>query len=343
MVLDATAVKSLELFENIHDNTSKATLFALMNETVTPMGGRLLRHWMSNPLSKLDPINRRLSTVELFTKEPLLQHKTRSILSEFCDIERLSTRIALGNIKPNELIKLSHSLEKIPTLKNLIEDYTNILQKNLFENLDPSNDFVLLINKNINPNATGNIGDGNIIAENVNSELDRLRQILKIGEKWIDNYILKEQKNHNLVSMKIKQNNHLGYFIEISNKEQNNIPAHFTKKQVMINVTRYISEPLKEWETEIIDAELNIFEIEQKMYQLLLNELSIFIPYLQKTSHSIAILDCLSNFAYLADTRRYVKPNFENTLDLLIEDGRHPVIEALNPNLDYVPNNISTS
>ncbi len=106
MVLDATAVKSLELFENIHDNTSKATLFALMNETVTPMGGRLLRHWMSNPLSKLDPINRRLSTVELFTKEPLLQHKTRSILSEFCDIERLSTRIALGNIKPNELIIL---------------------------------------------------------------------------------------------------------------------------------------------------------------------------------------------------------------------------------------------
>ncbi len=341
MVLDATAVKSLELFENIHDNTSKATLFALMNETVTPMGGRLLRHWMSNPLSKLDPINRRLSTVELFTKEPLLQHKTRSILSEFCDIERLSTRIALGNIKPNELIKLSHSLEKIPTLRNLIEDYTNILPKNLFENLDPSSDFVLLINRNINPNATGNIGDGNIIAENVNSELDRLRQILKIGEKWIDNYILKEQKNHNLVSMKIKQNNHLGYFIEISNKEQNNIPAHFTKKQVMINVTRYISEPLKEWETEIIDAELNIFEIEQKMYQLLLNELSIFIPYLQKTSHSIAILDCLSNFAYLADTRRYVKPNFENTLDLLIEDGRHPVIEALNPNLDYIPNNIS--
>ena len=340
MILDATAIRSLELFENTQDHTSHATLLELMDETVTPMGGRLLRHWIANPLADLHKIQLRLESVELFQQDALLQHKVRGLLAEMGDIERLVTRISMGTAKPDELNKLAYSLEKIPDLRKLLEPFDSIFPTGLYSDLDPSRDFVHLIRKTIMDDFDGEVGGGGIITKGFNQELDRLRDIIETGESWLDDYIKEQEDLTGISSIKIKQNNHLGYFLDISKKELKKIPENYIRKQVMVNTTRYFTEELKNWETEILEAEVKILELEEQIYKNLLNELSAFTITLQKTSQSLAVLDCLSSFAYLADRNNYCKPEFIDSRDYYITAGRHPVIEALNTSQPYVPNDV---
>jgi len=340
MILDATAIKSLELFENTQDNSSYASLLELMDETVTAMGGRLLRHWMANPLADLEKINTRLNAVELFHKDALLQHNIRSILSEMGDIERSVTRISMGSAKPDELIKLAYSLEKIPELKKKLDPFKSTFPRDLIDTIDPSRDFVALIRKVIKSEPEGDVGGGGIIVRGYNDELDRLRDVIEKGEDWIDEYIETEKDRTGIESYKIKQNNHLGYYIDISKKELKKVPDNYVRKQVMVNTTRYFTEALKDWETEVLEAEVKILDLEEALYNSLLEELSNFTATLQQTSQSLAVLDCLSSFAYLADRRKYNKPQFRHTNDYLIHGARHPVIEALNPSDTYVPNDV---
>jgi DNA mismatch repair protein MutS len=341
MVLDAQAIRSLELFENTQDHSSHASLLDLMDETVTPMGGRLLRHWMANPLASKDRIEKRLDAVELFQTDPLLQHRVRSILSEMGDIERLVTRISMRKAKPDELIKLAYGLEQIPDLRSLLTIYTDRFPIDLITNIDPSTDFVTLIRSSIRDNPEGSVGEGKIIREGINQELDRLQAIIAKGESWLDEYLESEMQVTGITSIKVKQNNHLGYFMDIAKKDLDKVPESYARKQVMVNSTRYFTEELKNWETDILEAEIKILELEEAIYNNILTELAKFTSVLQRTSQSLAILDCLANFAYLADRRQYTKPTLtaENTYQ--IKGGRHPVIEALNPGTDYVPNDLN--
>jgi DNA mismatch repair protein MutS len=340
MTLDVTAVKGLELFNNTQDQTIHATLLQLMDETITPMGGRLLRHWMANPLANLSQINQRLASVVLFIDDPLLKHSIRSTLSEIGDIERLITRISLMTARPDELIKLASSLEKIPLIKDSLLPLEKHFPNNLIHSIDPCIDIVTLIRKTIYDEPSSSIGDGNVIRNGFNNELDHLRKVSDEGKDWIESFIQKEKQRTKLESLKIKSNNVFGYFIEISKRELERVPSNYIRKQAMVNVSRYFCEELKNWETDVLEAEMKIQELEVTLFRSIMKQLTQFIDPLQITSHAIAQLDCLSSYAYLAERRNYCKPSFNEGKSLIIEGLRHPVIEALNQSQEYVPNDL---
>lgn len=340
MTLDSTAIKGLELFENNQDHSAFATLFSLMNETVTPIGSRQLRHWMANPLAEAKKINERLDAVAALKNDAILLHTIRSILKEIGDIERLTTRISIGSAKPHELIKLAQSLETVPELKEKLRPLKNQFPNGLIDNLDPGIDISTLIRKTIMEEPGRNLGEGKIINSGINQELDRLINIMQEGKSWINTYIEKEQTRTGLSNIRIKQNNVLGYFIEISKKETDNIPENFIRKQIMINVERYVTEELKNWESEVLSAEIKVQELETSIYNNTLNELSRFVNVLQSTAKHIADIDCLACFSYLAERRDYCKPQFNDNKSLIISGGRHPVIESINQSVPYVPNDI---
>ncbi|OLS26191.1 MAG: DNA mismatch repair protein MutS [Candidatus Heimdallarchaeota archaeon LC_2] len=340
MTLDSTAIKGLELFENNQDHTAYASLFNLMNETVTPIGSRQLRHWMANPLAEINKINERLNAVTALKNDAILLHTVRSILKDIGDIERLTTRISIRTVKPYELIKLAQSLENIPDLKEKLKPVKNKFPNDLIENLDPCTDISTLIRRTIVEEPGINFGEGKIIKLGINQELDRLISIMKEGKSWLTKFIEKEQKRTGLKNIRIKQNNVMGYFIEISKREVEKVPEEYIRKQIMINVERYFTEELKNWESEILSSEIKIQELETSIYNNTLQELSQFINILQTTANQIADIDCLSSFSYLAERRDYCKPQFNEEKSLTITGGRHPVIESINQSIPYVPNDI---
>jgi DNA mismatch repair protein MutS len=340
MTLDSTAIKGLELFENNQDHTEYASLYSLMNETVTPIGSRQLRHWMANPLAEIEKINERLNAVNALKNDPILLHSIRSILKEIGDIERLTTRISIGSAKPYELIKLTESLETIPKLKEHLNPVKNQFPNGLVDNLDPCTDISTLIRKVIVEEPSTTMGEGKIINSGINHELDRLVNIMLEGKSWITKYIDREQQSTGILNIRIKQNNVLGYFIEISKKEVSKVPDHFIRKQIMINAERYVTEELKNWESEILSAEIRVQELESTIFSNTLEELAQFVNILQTTSKQIADIDCLSSFSYLAERRDYCKPQFNKKNSLVITGGRHPVIESINQSIPYVPNDV---
>jgi len=340
MTLDSTAIKGLELFENNQNHSEYASLFELLDETVTPIGSRQLRHWTANPLADIDKINARLNAVEALVQDSILLHTVRSILKEIGDIERLTTRISIGSAKPIEMIKLAQSLEKIPELKEKLNPISNYFPADLISKLDPCLDISTQIRKEISEISSGRIGDGTTIQIGINSELDRLITIMTEGKSWLTSYTVKEQNRTGITNIRVKQNNVLGYFLEISKRDTEKVPDDFIRKQIMINVERYVTQELKDWESEVLTAEIQISDLEIKIYNNLLKELSQFVKLLQTTSRQIADIDCLSSFAYLADRRQYCKPEFKDKNSLIITGGRHPVIESLNQNSPYVPNDV---
>ena len=340
MTLDSTAIRGLELFQNAHDHTSNASFLELMDETITPMGGRLIRSWIANPLAQKKKIDERLEVVELFWSNEILLHETRSLFSEIGDIERLITRISMGSARPDELQKLSSSLKVLPVLLQKLETFHDHFPVDLIKAIDPCTDVVDFIDKTLVSDSSNTVGSGLVIKVGYNTELDRLSKILKEGKNWLDLYLDREKKDTQIESMKIRQNNHFGYFLEVSKRELSKIPDYFVRKQAMVNATRYITDELKGWEIDIIDAEINIFELESNLYKSILQSISEHIDILQTTSTAISQLDCLSSFSFLAERRNYQKPVINEDRGYKVIGARHPVIEALNQDQDYVPNDI---
>ncbi|MCY3413307.1 MAG: DNA mismatch repair protein MutS [Candidatus Heimdallarchaeota archaeon] len=338
MTLDATAIKSLELFSNTQDNTSYGSLYQLLNETVTPMGSRLLRHWIANPLAEKLLIDERLHAVELFRNETVLHNEVRYSMEGMGDIERLITRISMGHAKATELIRLAESLESLPELVNKLKQYRTHFPKGLLQSIDPCEDLAHLIRRSIADDPEGNVGEGKTIKRGFNEELDKLRALMNDGQLWMDQFIESQREKYGL-SIKIKQNNSIGYFIEVSKKDMKFVPDHYVRKQVMVNVTRYITEELKEWEKDVLEAEIKILDLEQLIYKNVLDQMSKYTPQLQITSNAIAVIDCLSSHAYLSERMNYCRPKIKDDDTLLIRGGRHPVIEALNAE-PYVPNDL---
>lgn len=341
MTLDATAIKSLELFTNTQDNSSFASLYELMSETVTPMGSRLMRHWIANPLGRRGDIEERLDAVELLMKEDMIQHTLRSTLSTVGDIERLITRISIGSAKPDEIIRLVNSLETLPSLLKIIGEIKDGFPKGLIDSIDTCDDLVYLIRKSIREQPQGSVGEGKIIQEGYNEELDRLITIISEGLAWVDRYVEREKQRTSIQSMKIKQNNVFGFYIEVSRKDLDKIPENYVKKQVMVNAARFFTEELKNWERDVLESEVKILDLETRLYRNLLAQMSEYTPSLQTTSNAIAILDCLSSNAYLAERRSYNRPNINDGNSFVIRGGRHPVIESIATDQLYIPNDVN--
>ena len=337
--MDRFTVKNLELFSS--NNNGGTSLIDVLDQTNTPMGGRMLRHWVKFPLRDIEKINSRLDVVESLIKEEKVFDSVLSRLKKIADIERIAAKIVTLKIGPRALLQLGYSLIEIDVIKKTLLSSKNKDLKIYGKKFLKSDKITKLILKTINEDAPVSIIKGNTIASGVSKELDELRELLSHGKGGLDSMLEMESNRTQIPSLKISFNNVFGYYIEVRNTHKDKVPEEWIRKQTLVNAERYITEELKEFETKIFGAEEKIKSIENLIYQNLLNDLQKELKILKNNSKIIAQLDVLSSFSLSAIKENYCRAKFTKGTILEINDGRHPVIESsLPPGENYIPNDL---
>ncbi len=337
MVLDQGTIRNLELFKNIKDGSSEGTLIRLLNRTNTPMGARLLRRWLSYPLLDISQINSRIETVEALVIDHGLREDIRRILKEIDDIERIAAKISLKTSTPRDLVQLKQSAQKLPDLVQQLRKIDTDLGSSLGQ-MDDLAYVVHAIDSVIVDKPPLSFREGGIIKNGYNAELDELRNIAKNGKQWIADIEALERERTGISSLKVGYNKIFGYYIEVTKAQQTKVPGHYVRKQTLVNAERYITEELKEQELKILNAQDRILEIESDIFDLLRTNLLAVIPRIQETAFSVATIDVLAALADLAVRRNYVKPHIHDGQEIMITDGRHPVLEDSASLEAFVPN-----
>jgi DNA mismatch repair protein MutS len=339
MWLDKFTIRNLELIYPLHEKGK--SLLDVIDNTVTPMGGRLLRRWISLPLKSVEKINERLNVVEAIVSDDDLRDFLHEKLSLISDLERLASKIAVLRINPRELLAIKNSLEAIALVKNILSNSENPYLQAFGEKLYGCEELVLKITQSINLEAPAILSKGNFIAENYNQQLDELRKLAYGGKDYLDNLEKLESERTGITSLKIGFNNVFGYYFEVRNTHKDKVPETWIRKQTLVSAERYINEELKEYEEKILGAEEKIQSLELQLYNEILQFASNYITKLQQNANLIAKLDCLLSFAKSAVENNYVKPEINESLVIDIKEGRHPVIEKqLPPGEVYVSNSV---
>ncbi|HCX20818.1 MAG: DNA mismatch repair protein MutS [Flammeovirgaceae bacterium] len=337
--LDKFTIRNLEL---IHPSQSDGTaLIDIMDNTQTPMGSRLLRKWMVLPLKNKEQIERRLNTVEAFIEEDDLLNEVNVYLKQIGDLERLISKVATGRINPRELGQLKKSLSQIKPIKEELKKSSNPIFAQHLDQLNECEALLTNIDAGLKDDAPINATQGNIIKDGVNEELDELRKLAFSGKDYLKGIQERETERTGISSLKIAYNKVFGYYLEVTNAHKDKVPEEWIRKQTLVNAERYITEELKVYEEKILNAEGQIFVIEQRLYLELVSFATEYIEVIQQNARTIASLDCLTSFAYLAKRNSYVKPVITDEYLLDIKEGRHPVIEQnMPPEEDYIPNDV---
>ena len=338
--MDQFTVSNLELIQS--NSKEGKSLIEIIDHTSTPMGARKLKRWLIHPLLDINQLNFRHNTIEEILNTQNLLLNLESELKSFSDLERIMAKVVTYKITPRELIQLKLSLLKIKPIKNLISlrSLKNLNKINL--SLSNCDSIINLLEKTLNDDAPVNIKKGNVIKEKYNSELDNLRNLSESGKNYLDEILEREKQLTGISSLKISFNNVFGYYIEVRNIHKDKVPNDWIRKQTLVNAERYITSELKDYESKILGAEEKIVLLEAKLFNELINELIKDIKLVQNNSFWIATLDCLTGFANLALKSNYSKPVLDNSKNLKIIMGRHPVIESqLSQENPYIPNDIS--
>lgn len=333
--MDRFTIRNLELFQsNAPDGVS---LLDVVDKTITPMGGRMLKRWLALPLKDKKKIEERHDLVAYFKSKNNLTESIIDQLSLVHDIERLVSKIATGKINPREVLALKNSLEAINRLKeNLAKSKENSLIK-LEGSLEPTASLEQLIVKYISEEAPIAIAKGGVINKGLNEELDDLRNLLTNGKEHLEQIQQREAERTSISSLKLAFNNVFGYYLEVRNTHKDKVPAEWVRKQTLVNAERYITEELKTYETKILGAEERILKLETEIYSEFIGQLQRYISILQYNAKVIAKIDCLVNFAIIARQYKYFRPEFTDEDIISITGGRHPVIEQqLSPDNPYV-------
>ncbi len=335
--MDRFTIRNLELI----GNGDQQTLFKTINNTVSPMGSRLLRRWLLMPLNDISRINERLDTVEYLIKETDTRNKINAHIKQAGDVERLASKVPLKKINPREVLQVAKGLQQTESIKQLCAASSNEYLKRLGDSLNSCNYILEKILREIIENPPAAANKGGIIAKGIHHELDELRQIASGGKNYLLELQQKEAANTGISSLKISFNNVFGYYLEVTNLHKSKVPDTWIRKQTLANAERYITPELKIYEEKIVGAEDKIFLIEQQVFQELLNELQDYIAPMQVNGHVMAVLDCLCCFANNALQFNYKKPVLHDGDALLLKDSRHPVIERnLPPGEPYITNDI---
>ncbi|CAN5188954.1 DNA mismatch repair protein MutS [soil metagenome] len=337
--LDKFTIRNLELIQSPHEGG--VPLLQILDQTVTPMGSRLLRKWMVLPLKEKISIEERLTVVEKFFHETEMTEKITDHLHQIADLERLISKVAVGRINPRELVQLKRSLLACIPIKELITASSTTDLKKLGDQINRCDFLLEKIEKELKDDAPMLVHQGGIIKEGVNQELDELRAIAFSGKDYLLQIQKREVERTGINSLKISYNKVFGYFLEVSNANKDKVPVDWIRKQTLVNAERYITEELKVYEEKILHAEEKLTVIEQRIFLELVHHAADFVSQIQQNARVIATLDCLLSFAFSAKANRYSRPEINETTDLIIEGGRHPVIEKQLPLGDnYVPNDI---
>ncbi|MAH20402.1 MAG: DNA mismatch repair protein MutS [Flavobacteriaceae bacterium] len=337
--MDKFTIRNLELY---HSNNSNAvTLIQVIDKTLSPMGGRLLKRWLALPLKSVAAIKARHDVVQYFYENETALMEIQSSLKGVGDLERLISKVATAKVSPREVVQLKNSLEQILPIKALALNCDHLHLNSLGKQIQDCETLRLKIKATLNEDAPVNILKGHTIASSANKELAALRAIAFSGKDYLDSMLAQESEATGIPSLKIASNNVFGYYIEVRNTHKDKVPAHWIRKQTLVNAERYITEELKEYEQKILGAEDQILAIEQRLFSELISWMHAHIKAVQKNAQLLAELDCLSAFAHLAKQNHYNCPAMDTSFDLDIQQGRHPVIEKQLPlGETYVANDL---
>ncbi len=329
LFMDAATQRNLELFHNARNFSKEGTLVAVLDRTSTAMGGRKLRSWLGAPL--VDPVETRLrlDSVEELVDRAIEREEITKHLSAIYDIERLTARLSTGYITPAELLSLKHSLEVAGELRALLESFCSQMLRGIHLRLDSVDEAVHLIARAIADEPPSHTRDGGFIREGYSEELDELRTIGSGGKEWIALLERRERERTGISTLKVGYNRVFGYYIEVTRANLSNIPDDYIRRQTLVNAERFVTPELKEWESRILGAEQRAKELEADLYVDLLAELRGYIPRLQTTAELVATLDVLTGLATIAEDRGYRKPEVDQDDAIIIEEGRHPVVELM--------------
>ena len=337
--MDRFTIRNLELYHSTAANA--VTLLDVIDKTISPMGGRLLKRWLALPLKDVGMIEKRLQVVDFLIKNPKTHADIQDQIREISDLERLISKVATQRISPREVNQLKNSLNAIIPIKELALNCDNEALKIIGDNLHSCDLLREKIIESISEEAPVNVQKGNVIARGFSKELDELRDIAFSGKDYLDNMIQRETEATGISSLKIGSNNVYGYYIEVRNTHKDKVPEEWIRKQTLVNAERYITEELKEYESKILGAEEKILQLEQQLFGKLVTWMAEYIDPVQQNGRLIARLDCLCSFAQQAQAENYSKPEITDSYGLDIEEGRHPVIEKqLPPGEVYVTNNL---
>ena len=337
--MDRFTIQNLELYHSYNPNA--VTLLDVIDRTLSPMGGRLLKRWLALPLKDLQRIRDRHQVVQYFVENPDILKDIQNQIKRISDLERLISKIATGKVSPRELIYLKESLDAIIPIKELALKSENEAVKVIGDNLNSCDVLREKINLTLNQDAPVSIAKGNAIAKGVNEELDDLRSISNSGKQYLEGIEKRESERTGIASLKIAFNNVFGYYIEVRNIHKDKVPQEWMRKQTLVNAERYITEELKEYETKILGAEEKIHKIESELFEQLVVWIATYVKPVQLNANLVAQLDCLASFTTLAIENKYICPELDDSFELDIKGGRHPVIEKQLPlGTPYISNDV---
>lgn len=337
LIMDGFTLRNLEIIHSNHHEGK--SLLDIIDRTTTPMGGRLLRRRMILPLKSVNEINRRLSLIEFFNKEENLKYNIHDLLKSISDLDRLLGKLAAERISPKELGNFRNSLISIEKIKELLLPYPDVLA--WITPLHSHKELIDYLQSHLNEELPVSINKGNVIKEGVSEELDRLRNLLYSGKSYLDEMCQRESERTGISSLKIDFNNVFGYYIEVRNTHKDKVPENWIRKQTLVNAERYITEELKEYESQILGAEEKIAQLEYLLYKKIEEQVLVHIDTIQNNSKTIAEIDCAVGLSELAIAENYTKPIINEDFAINIQEGRHPVIEKSLPlGEKYIPNDI---
>ena len=337
--MDRFTVRNLELYHSTSHNA--VTLLNVIDKTISPMGGRLLKRWLALPLKSAEKIQYRHELVKYCIENDNFLEIIQYQLHQISDIERLISKVATGKVSPRETVLLKNSLKAILPIKKKALDSKNSSINALGNNILDCSEVILKIETILFDDAPVNINKGGAISKGVSKELDDLRAISNSGKEYLDNMLARESERTAISSLKIAFNNVFGYYIEVRNTHKDKVPEEWIRKQTLVNAERYITEELKEYETKILGAEEKIQELEQHLFAELVQHIIQFVQPIQQNAQTVAQIDCLLSFAILAIANNYVRPIIDESTEIEIKNGRHPVIEKQLPiGEEYIANDL---
>jgi DNA mismatch repair protein MutS len=340
MMLDNSTRRNLEITQSILGTSQEGTLISILDQTVSPMGGRLLKRWITHPLIRLDQIQLRLDKVDAFFTYSTERQKICKLISDMSDMERLMGRISTGRANPRDLIALQDSLRLIQPLSDVLKSQENEVFHNYCDQFRNPAEVITLIEESIISSPPINITEGGIIKEGYNSELDELRIITRDGKNGLVQIQKEEREKSTISSLKLGYNKVFGYYFEVTRVHQEKVPEYFIRKQTLVNAERYITPELKEYEEKILGAEEKIAELEYRLFQEIREKVATHREAIQRNSELVAELDCISTLAEIASRYRYTRPDLNEENQILIQGGRHPVVEnLLPPDQPFIENN----
>ncbi|MBQ1825488.1 MAG: DNA mismatch repair protein MutS, partial [Firmicutes bacterium] len=338
MSLDKATLRNLEIMETLYEKDVKGSLLGVLDKCRTAMGSRKLRQWLREPLNDAKEINYRLDGVEELFDDLMSRNEIREYLRGIYDFQRLTGRVAYGNANARDLLALKTSVSMLPDIKYTLENFSSDVLRRINSEIHDLSAIADIVERGISEDAGFGLREGGIIKPGYSKELDDLKDSIKGGKEWISSLEAKEKERTGIKTLKVGFNKVFGYYIEVSNSFKDKVPEDYIRKQTLVNGERFITPELKEMESLVLNAEVKINDLEYKEFCGIRDYIRGFIPKIQETSEAISSLDVLSTFAYVSDRLGYVKAKVDDSLELSIVRGRHPVVEQTVPNGQFVSN-----